>query len=76
MTKGPITQVERDEMVKRFERCNECRLRPKALEDGWFHNSDVIYDAEYDRLIEMIRGVQVFIPTEPSCTIGDPNAHP
>jgi len=62
-----ITQAERDAMVKRFERCNECRLRPKTLEDGWMHSSDVIYNAELERLIEMIRGGSSAIQPICSC---------
>ncbi len=72
-----ITQAERDEMVKLFESSTQCRLSPKSLlEDKWFHSSHLIYDEKYLRLIEMIRGVQSYVPTEPSVTIGDPNAHP
>jgi len=66
MSGSPITQAERDAMVKRFERSTQCRLSPKALlDDQWHHSSIVIYDEEYSRLVEMIRGQP---EAKPVCT--------
>ena len=70
-----ITQADRDAMVKEFERCNQCRLRPKSLADGWMHHDVVIYGENYDRLIEMIRGAHNEGVKVATVTIGDPNAH-
>jgi|KBSMisStaDraftv2_1062788.scaffolds.fasta_scaffold52961_9 hypothetical protein len=68
MSRGPITQAERNAMVKRFERSTQCRLSPKALlEDQWHHSSIVIYDEEYARLVEMIRGQPEAKPVCPYC---------